>query len=353
MSLSTLAANMKILLIRRDNIGDLILTTPLIATLAGQKTNKLDLLVNTYNKDVLEGNPHIGKVHLYCKSHHRKLGQTLLGVYLARLKTIFSVRFARYDVAIVGSSDKRALKWAKMSGAKRIIAIGDHWPDCVTDKIPSVKGQHIVESLNKLSQPLGIDQLPGPLELYVSEPEIAKMAEKYGIKRDKPVYGVQISARKPQQRWQVEKFIEFTRRLSAREDCQIVLFWSPGAEDNPEHPGDDSKAQRIIDACADINLIALPTRSIRELMAAMSLCDQIITSDGGALHIAAGVQKPVVAMFGNSDAVYWGPWKVPCAVINAPSEDVGLLDVDSVYSHFTALRARVLAPAEERVLLTA
>lgn len=336
---------MKILLIRRDNIGDLILTTPLIATLAGQENTKLDLLVNTYNKDVLEGNPHIGKVHLYCKSHHRKPGQTLLGVYWQRLKTIFEIRMAGYDVAIVGSSDKRPLQWAKMSGAKRIIAVGGEGqgPDCVTDKIAKVQGQHIVEELNSLATPLGINQPPGPLELYVSSIEVAKMAEKFSINRDKPIYGVQISSRKPQQRWQIEKFIELIQRLSTKEDCQIILFWSPGADDNPEHPGDDQKAQQIVDACKNTQLIPLPTSSIRELMAAMSLCDQIITSDGGALHIAAGVQKPVVALFGNSDAEYWAPWKVPCAIIKGPDENVGKLSVDQVFEQFIALRVKVLA----------
>ncbi|NMP28732.1 glycosyltransferase family 9 protein [Rahnella sp. SAP-1] len=336
---------MKILLIRRDNIGDLILTTPLIATLAGQKNTSVDLLVNTYNKDVLEGNPHIGKVHLYCKSHHRKPGQTLVGVYLQRLKTILSIRLARYDVAIVGSSDKRPLLWAKLSGAKRIIAIGNESPECVTDQVLPLKNVHIVESLNALATPLGINETPGPLELYVSEHEVAQMAAKYPLKKDLPVYGLQISARKPKQRWQIDKFIELAHRLCAREACQLVLFWSPGASDNPEHPGDDLNAQRIISACEDINLTAIPTRSIRELMAAMSLCDQIITSDGGALHIAAGVHKPVVALFGNSDACYWGPWQVPCAVIKAPEENVGLLEVDDVCRQFIELREKVLTPA--------
>lgn len=333
---------MKILLIRRDNIGDLILTTPLIATLAGQKNTTLDLLVNTYNKDVLEGNPHIGQVHLYCKSHHRKGGQSLLSVYFQRFKTMMAIRLAKYDVAIVASTDRRPLQWARLSGAKRIIATGKNTHEWVTDFIPYQEDQHIVQRLNALSGPLGIDEIPGPLELYVEPEEVAAMAAKYNIHRDRPVYGIQISARKPQQRWQIEKFIELAHHLASRETCQIILFWSPGAEDNPEHPGDDNKAQKIVEACKGIDLVPLPTCTIRELMAAMSLCDQIITSDGGALHIAAGVQKPVVALFGNSDAVYWAPWKVPCAVIKAPSDNVGLLSVEHVLNEFTALREKVL-----------
>ncbi|MGC6387575.1 glycosyltransferase family 9 protein [Ewingella sp. S1.OA.A_B6] len=336
---------MKILLIRRDNIGDLILTTPLIKNLVSKNTNTLDLLVNTYNKDVLEGNPHISKVHLYCKSHHRKTGQTLLGVYFERLKTILAVRMARYDVALLASTDKRSLQWAKFSGAKRVIAIGNKPQRCVTDSLPHSEGLHIVELLNTLSIPLGITEEPGPLELYVPENEVNQIAKKFNIFRDKPIYGIQISSRKPKQRWQIEKFIELAHRLAASEDCRIVLFWSPGGEDNPKHPGDDHKAKLMLQACADIPLTALPTSNIRELMAAMSLCDQIITSDGGALHIAAGVHKPVVAMYGNSDVNYWAPWKVPCAIIKAPSEDVGLLGVDEVYTDFTQLREKVLSMA--------
>ena len=37
---------MKVLIIRRDNIGDLILTTPLISTIAKDMNCKVDLLVN-------------------------------------------------------------------------------------------------------------------------------------------------------------------------------------------------------------------------------------------------------------------------------------------------------------------
>lgn len=336
---------MKILLIRRDNIGDLILTTPLIKNLNDNNANILDVLVNTYNKDVLLDNPHIHKVHLYCKSHHRKPGQTLLSVYLQRIKTSLSVRMGGYDVALLASTDKRSLQWAKLSGAKRIIAIGNNPQSCVTDHLPHVEGLHIVELLNTLAKTLGITQPPGPLELYVSEKEIDHIVDKFKIVRDKPIYGLQISSRKPQQRWQVEKFIELAHRLAAREDCRLALFWSPGDEDNPAHPGDDHKAQTVIDACQDIPLIPMPTTSIRELMAAMSLCDQIISSDGGALHIAAGVQKPVVAMYGNSNAHYWAPWRVPCAILEAPAKNVQLLDVDEVYTRFIELREKVLATA--------
>lgn len=335
---------MKILLIRRENIGDLILTTPLIAMLA--RDHRVDMLVNSYNQSVLDGNPHVTRIHLYTKLHHCKNGQTRFGVLLNRAKTMLAIRRERYDVAIVVKEkwDKRPLQWAKISGAKRIIAIGEDAPACVTDKLPKMKGErHLVELLHTLAKPLGYSEAPGPLELYVPQTDIARAAAKAGIPRDRPVYGLQISARKEKQRWPVERFVELAQRLAAREDCHILLFWSPGVSDNPQHPGDDIKALWIQEKCRDLPLTPMKTDNLRELMAAMSLCDQIVTSDGGALHIAAGLHKPVVALFGNSDAFCWGPWRVPSRVLAAADRDVASLSTDRVYENFVDLRTEVLA----------
>ncbi|SCB90996.1 glycosyltransferase family 9 protein [Kosakonia oryziphila] len=333
---------MKVLLIRRENIGDLILTTPLIAMLA--RDHQVDMLVNSYNRSVLDGNPHVNKIHLYTKLHHSKDGQSKVGVILKRLKTMLAIRREKYDVAIIVKEewDKRPLQWAKASGAKRVIAIGEDAPSCITDKLPRMRGkQHLVELLNTLAEPLGYHEEPGPLELYLSEHE-RELAFKYAdINPDLPVYGLQISARKVKQQWPAGRFIELARRLAARENCQLLLFWAPGAEDNPEHPGDDGKAMQILEGCRGLPITPFKTSTIRELMAAMSLCDQVLTSDGGALHIAVGVQRPVVALFGNSDAFCWRPWKVPNRVIEANDRDVNSISTDQVFEAFTDLRSEV------------
>ncbi len=341
---------MKILLIRRENIGDLILTTPLIAALAKHTTHKIDILVNTYNSAVLDNNPYTGKIHLYTKLHHKLKGQSTLAIILKRIKTLLAIRCAKYDVIIVADIrwSRRALQWAKFAGAKRIIAIGEDAPACVTDRvIPLKKKQHIVELLIQLASPLGIHAIPGPLELFVLPQEKEHIAARFKIPGNKPVYGLQISARQPQQRWTVEKFIALAHCLSQREDCHFLLLWSPGTTENTHHPGDDDKAQHIINGCRDLKLTAIRTDTLRELMAAMSLCDYILTSDGGAMHIAAGVKKPIVALFGNHDAWFWGPWQVPCEIIEAETQDVSDISVDEVMDCF--LRLREHAPVKNRI----
>ena len=337
---------MKILIIQRDNIGDLILTTPLISSLSRTLGGKVDLLVNTYNQKVLENNPHVGNIHPYSKLHHRQPGQSLFSVLLQRVKSYLKVRNAGYDVAIIarGEWSGRSLKWARLSGAKRIIAIGNDTPPEVTDPVRLSGGQgHIVELFSRLAVPLGVTEPPGGLELYPAQQEILSMRHRLPLSDELPVFGIQISSRKPQQRWPAEKFIRLMHEIASQQPCQFLLFWSPGAADNKSHPGDDEKARQIIEACQDIALIPAQTRNLRELIAGMSLCQQILTSDGGALHVAAGVKVPTVAMFGNSDAWFWGPWKVPAEVLEAPNQDVSQLDVGVVVKHFMQLRQRVVA----------
>lgn len=333
---------MKILIIRRENIGDLILTTPLITLLS--RDHQVDILVNTYNSQVIDGNPHLNKIHLYTKLHHEKSLKAKAGAILLRIKTSFNIWREHYDVAIVaGSWDKRPLQWAKLSRAARIIAIGEDAPDVVTDKVPYMHGhRHIVEELSQLAKPLGYDEAPGKLDLYLKKSEIMQAAAKLGEETGVPIYGLQISSRKEKQRWPAEKFIALAHKLSEREQCKIILFWSPGASDNPTHPGDDDKAKQITTQCKDLPLIPFETKNIRDLMAGMSLCDQIITSDGGALHVAAGVERPVVALFGNSDAFFWSPWKVPARVLEAPNENVSNLTVSEVFDAFISLRTEML-----------
>jgi heptosyltransferase-3 len=48
---------------------------------------------------------------------------------------------------------------------------------------------------------------------------------------------------------------------------------------------------------------------LQELMALVQLSDRLICVDSLPLHIASALQKPVVAIFGPTSEITWGPWK--------------------------------------------
>ena len=53
-------------------------------------------------------------------------------------------------------------------------------------------------------------------------------------------------------------------------------------------------------------------------------------SDGGAMHVAAALQKPLVCFFGNSDATRWHPWQCRHIVLQPETRDVGNLPIEQV-----------------------
>ena len=65
----------RILILRRDNIGDLVCTTPLLEALRAQLPGAwLAALVTTYNAEVLKGNPALDAIFVYEKLKHRTGG---------------------------------------------------------------------------------------------------------------------------------------------------------------------------------------------------------------------------------------------------------------------------------------
>ena len=97
---------LNILIIRRDNIGDLLCTTPLMVGIKEQlKVNRLDVVTNAYVAPVLKGNDFIDTLYIYHKLKH---GHTsFFKVIYERLKHIFSLRKHHYDYIL--AFDRRAL----------------------------------------------------------------------------------------------------------------------------------------------------------------------------------------------------------------------------------------------------
>jgi ADP-heptose:LPS heptosyltransferase/O-antigen ligase len=337
----------KILVVRRDNIGDLVCTTPLIRALRRKyPAARLDAFVNSYNRPVLENNPDVDHVFAYTKAKHREGDESAVGVYWRRLKLMAALRRQRYDRVILAGDTYLP----RLRGLVRWLA-----PRSVVGYVPADSGargidvgvpcdgdsRHEVESVFRLLTPLGIDGQP-PAPHLVPSPQAAaaarsRLGETPWYDPAKPVVAIHISARKVPQRWPAERFAKLIRRLHADHGSQFMLFWSPGDENNPLHPGDDRKAAAILAACAGLPVLAYPTSRLEDLIAGLSMCSAMVCSDGGAMHIAAGLGLPIVCFFGNSDAVKWRPWGVPYVLLQKDSRRVEDIAVDEAVAAFNRL----------------
>ena len=304
----------RVLILRRDNIGDLVCTTPLIAALRRQLPHAwLAALVNTYNAEVLSGNSALDEVFVFEKLKHRT--GSLLSHLRSRLAQRSDLRGRRLDAVLVPAPTPQALKHARSLGAGRIIAA----PEIANER------QHEVERTFEVGRALGLAGAPGPLEIFADASRRAELAAQLGAG---PFVAIHISARRPAQRWPWERYAALARELARAR--RVMLLWAPGARDDPRHPGDDEGARAVAALAPSPNVLPVPTPDLRTLIAALSLAERVVCPDGGAMHLAAGLGKPVIALFGDSPVARWRPWGVPHRVVQPESANLADLPLAPV-----------------------
>jgi ADP-heptose:LPS heptosyltransferase len=343
---SSVPAKPKILVIRRDNIGDLILTTPLIRALRVRFPEAwIGALVNSYNARVLESNPNLDEVFVYTKAKHRG-SASVWSAYWSTFSLILRLRKLRIDYAILASpaASSKAQMFARRINATSIVGFGESTSPGYGLTAGTAGPLHEVEEVFRVAPFFGIEGRPPKTAVFVDESKVSEARNliRNALPGNGALIGVHISARKPQQRWPAERFIEFLRQLAQRRpDFAFVLFWSPGESDNPTHPGDDAKAHQILEQLGRFPIVPFPTHTLSDLFAGLAVCEQVVCSDGGAMHVAAALGKPILCFFGNSDARHWHPWDVPYQLMQPESEDVSDITVAQALEKFRELQSGI------------
>lgn len=343
----------KILIMRHDNIGDLICVTPLLQKLHDSMPDvELHAFVNSYNAPVLAASPWLKAVYAYTKAKHRTSNQSLLQVYWEKLSQLYQLRTQQFDIVMLATPNptKRLYQLAKWIRPKKILLLAPN--TFAQDKeawcIPRAEEEEQWHEVQRIywigQQAFGLENLPPPpVKIHVSAAQQTwawtQLHQYGGGQVNKKRVAIHISARKPSQRWPLEHIVTLLHELSQTHPLlEFVLFWSPGSELHPHHPGDDEKAQAILDGLKYLHIIPFVTQTLDELIAGLSICDYLICSDGGAMHVGAGVGLPIVCFFGDSEVKRWHPWGVPHVVLQPEDKNVASLRPEQVISAFNQLR---------------
>ncbi len=341
----------RILVIRRDNIGDLVLSTPLIHGLRARFPSAwIGVLGNTYSTPILRAHPDIDGLFAYDKAKHQPQRHRL-AVYADTARLLWRLRAMRIDIAIlagprVQDQAARLAGWVKPRAILGFVVAGA--PAQVTMPVDYGAGAdlHEAEDVFRLGAALGLGSAPGPCLLVADAAEAARLRQALPERaHGRRLVALHISARRPRQRWPAASFAALMRGLMAHSDVFPVLLWAPGASGDPRHPGDDEKAATIRALLgAEARYLAWPTHSLASLSGALAACELMVCADGGAMHVAAGLGVPVVALFGDSPAHRWRPWGVRYEVLRAPAGDVDNIAVSSVLA--ACGRLLLSAPAQ-------
>jgi heptosyltransferase-3 len=338
----------KILFVRRDNIGDLICTTPAISSARKAFPRaRIGILVNTYNADAVMNNPDIDETYVYEKAKHSPDKNRLL-VWWRNFGVLRKIRAERYDVAIgCGSYSPRLARYTFATGADMRIGYVESSANKKAYNFPLVEERgnlHEVERTFRLLAPLGIEGLPPLLKIFPLPEEVRKVRESLDesvVRKGSPTVALHISSRRPENRWPERSFIELARLIVDRRRSNLLLLWSPGTETNVRHSGDDEKAQRIMRGM-EAWISPYRTVQLRELVAALSICDVVVCGDGGAMHIAAALGKPVVTVWGSTRQDRWRPWGVNHIVLQDSGGKAESIDATRVFYAIEKLLSEML-----------
>jgi ADP-heptose:LPS heptosyltransferase len=115
----------------------------------------------------------------------------------------------------------------------------------------------------------------------------------------RPLIGVHVSGGRESKQWHLDRFADVARTVAAASSGTIVLT---GAE------GDRVLVQQVVARLEGVRVLPLAgTLDLPESAALLSRLAVMITGDTGPMHLAAAVGAPVVALFGPSNPIRYGP----------------------------------------------
>jgi heptosyltransferase II len=295
----------KILIIGPSWVGDTMLMQPMLMRLKQRHPDSLiDVFAPPWTAELLRAMPEVHEVVINPFAH----GALELN---KRYQLGRQLRDARYDQAIVlPNSLKSALLpyFARIPlrtgfiGEARFVLLND------ARGLNKTRLPLMVERFAQLAEQAG-DDIPRPLsnpKLTITDAQRSATLRKLGLTLDGPVavfcpgaeYG-------PAKRWPIPYFAELAQRLR-KEGFTVLLVGSP-------------KDKAIAD-----KIVALGNQDCRNLCGATDLPDAIallscaelvISNDSGLMHLAAALDRPMLALFGSSSPRFTPPLSTHAEVV--------------------------------------
>ena len=305
---------MRILIVKRDKLGDMLLTTPLISHLSSSLAGaELCVLASDYCGWVVRDFPGISKRWTYPRL---RAGSIFNPAEIYRYWATFrGARAMRFDAAIAagGEYSPRAVEKALAVRAARTIAYApsDHaYGPRLTDAVEPPKSGHEIDRMLALAAPLGVEAPKRPMAPVFNLPGSARaFAERWLVERGLAaghfvVLG--LGARKSVRQPSTAQILRWTARWRDGHGLQTVFMWTPG-RGSRLYPGDDLVAAPVLAAGRkDIHPFRGP---VIEALGLIWHAAASVFPDSGLMQFSAASPGGVLGLFASSPSWpdQWSP----------------------------------------------
>ena len=279
-----------LLIVKPTSLGDVVQS--LCAVTALKRTfpdRRVSFLVADSCMQILSGHPFIDEVIEFPRTEMKK-GSA--GMYRAFRSIRRELSSRQFDVVL----DLQGLARSGFASylAKAPVRIG--FSDSrelsglfYTHRIRSDrKSEHAVARYLKAAEYLGaLPSIDVSFGLIPFPADVEKIFLRIGSGK---LVGIAPGARWNTKRWPVSHFREVAGRLVSEMGMRIVALGAPDEQELSENIVSDLPLGSAVNLCGETTL--------KELVAAISLCRLFITNDSGPMHIAAALGIPTVSIFG-------------------------------------------------------
>lgn len=321
----------KILLLRQDRFGDVLISTPFFRIFRNKFPNsQIDIVLGTNN---------IGAEGIV-KSKLDNIIEYKKGIW-GLISTISSIRKQKYDliVDLLDNSSTTSSILIKFSLATYKLGLGKENSFVYSHIVqrPNKQNVHIVERLAVLLKPFGIDPNAQDLSLeYDVESDLKNnIAEQLSIDTKKFNFAVNMSGSSIRKYWGTENILAFVQRLSEKyPNVNIYLFGT----------NDFRKRMEIIAEKSGVFIVS-PSVGFDEYAAKLSLFDLIFTPDTAAVHLASAFKIPCLAIYDISDnsnnGMLWTPYGIDSEIVTTDSGNLSDISWAECFTAFEKLYSRL------------
>ena len=293
----------RILVLKPCCLGDVLMSTPVLAALRrGYPQARITYATGAWSRPALQGNPNLDDI-MDC-------GRLGSGAYhLSDYWRLASeLRRRRFDLAIVlDRSPALALLPALAGVPYRVGPDSGGRGFAHTRRVPLdwQHPKHEAELYLDCVRALGCPVASPRLEFVPSSADRAWAADRLSAYGATPLVAIHAGgAANPgmtllAKRWQPQGFAEVADRLAAVYGAQIVLVGAAG---------DAEAVEAVRAAMRSKPLVLAGQTTLGQLAAVYERCLIMLGNDSGVMHLAVAVGIPVVAVFGPSDPLVYGPY---------------------------------------------
>lgn len=144
---------------------------------------------------------------------------------------------------------------------------------------------------------------------------------------------IRVSARKPSNRLSLSQLEAILKHFG--KTLNIAVTAAPQKAINPSHNHAESEEGKLLKLCQQYPCTLYNELEISEEYQLIANSKVILTPDGGMMHFAAALEKPVVELLGNDDIAVWGVRGENCICLQPDSKKVSDLPTDKIIAAVT------------------